>query len=175
MGVASLLPLTRSENYSCVGRDEFNRSFLDFLDRVQVCPDQQVEGVGRLHLGEKESDAIFFQVVDVVLVGGHKHQLGSLLIQWGWNLAGVDVVKQVLENVWLDVFYHDFSRLLLLHVVLKHCGKNGTSGCQDGSVPANVKTSFEIELDIAARLSNEQVRHMFDDIHFTVTSIGNVT
>ncbi len=83
MGVASLLPLTRSENYSCVGRDEFNRSFLDFLDRVQVCPDQQVEGVGRLHLGENESGAIFFQVVDVVLVGGHKHQLGSLLIQGG--------------------------------------------------------------------------------------------
>ncbi len=59
-------------------------------------------------------------------------------------------MKQDLENVRLDVFYHDFSRLLLLHVVLKHCGKNGTSGCQDGSVPANFySASFERELNIA--------------------------
>jgi len=83
VGGESLLPLPRSENYSCVGRDKFNRSFLDFLDGVQVCPDEQAESVGRLHLGEKESGAIFFQVVDDVLVGGHKHQLGSLLIQGG--------------------------------------------------------------------------------------------
>lgn len=85
-------------------------------------------------------------------------------------------MKQVIENVWLDVFYHDFSRLLLLHVVLEHGSKNGTSGCQDGSVPANFySASFETELNIAARLLNKQVRHMFDDIHFTVTGIGSVT
>ncbi len=84
-------------------------------------------------------------------------------------------MKQVIENFWFDVLYHDFSRLLLLHVVLEHCSKNGTSGCQDGSVPANVSSaSFETELNIAARLLNKQVRQMFNDIHFTVIGIGKL-